>query len=306
MSFLALLTFTIAALLAGLVVGALLNRKAFEARREAALGELFGSVETLPTYFRNEDIIELPEPVQRYLERNLQEDAPHHACMRVLERGSLRQQFGQPWTEFEGEGYLTASPAALVWFARLRPLPLVWVDELCVLIGGRARLGAKLLSSVTTVDASDERARQRALYRYIAHLPLLPDALLPADDRGWAGVPLVDQTDEDGDPLMRDDAARFWLRLGELEVSGVFEFDEHGDVVGFWTEGRPLDEGVEHGARWVVSYEEHRSFGSGEDLFLPTKLGFGWQTGDDRIAVLDKTIGEWRVDLPRSWSQDPG
>lgn len=293
MPIMALLTFTLAALVTGLVVGAILNRRAFEARREVEIAELFAGIEALPTYFSPDEILELPEPAQRLLNRNLNEGMPHPSCVRVRESGSLRQRYGQPWTEFVGEGYLSSTPAGQVWFARLRPFPLVWIDELCVLRGGRGHLSAKLLSSLTTGDAHDHAALTGILLRYVAHLPLMPGAMLPGDDRGWRPA--------------GEDSAEFWLRVGELEVAGLFHVDELGNAQRFTTSERPyLGSRKAEIALWTVRYSEHRGFGDGGDLQLPTKFELEWELDGERFAYLDKNIDDWRIDEPHSWATRAG
>ena len=83
---------------------------------------------------------------------------------------------------------------------------------------------------------------------------MLPSALLPGDHRSWEAID--------------EDSARFTLVEGELEVSGVFRFDEFGNIVGFESEERPYTgEARPETSKWIVRYGEHRRFGAVE---LPT------------------------------------
>lgn len=288
MPLLALLTFTFAALVAGLTVGVLLNRQAFERRKNALVGELFAEIETLPTYYSEADVAELPEPVRRYFARNLHEGMPHQSCVRVRESGTMRQKPGQPWTEFVAEEYLVANPPGMVWYARSRPLPLVWIDSLRVHLRGRAHVLTKLLSSVSSVDRSDEATRRSTLLRYVAALPLFPGALLPAEDRSWA---------EDG-----GNSARLVLKDGALELSGVFFFDELGNITRFETEQRPLlGRSQPTSVRWIVCYSEHRAFGSSDDLLLPTKIDAEWEIEGKSFHDLEMRVEEFQLDVPHAW-----
>ena len=288
MPLLALLTFTFAALLAGLTVGVMLNRRAFERRVDASVVDLFAEIETLPTYYNEADVAALPEPARRFFQRNLHEDMPHQSCVRVREAGTIRQKPGQPWTEFVAEEYMVSSPPGMLWYARLRPFPLVWVDMLSTYLRGRARVQAKLMSSVSTLDESDEATRRASLLRHVAGLALFPGALLPADDREWGPH--------------GEDSASFTLRDGVIEVTGVFFFDELGNVVRFETDERPYDgANVPTSARWVVRYAEHRAFGSGGDLQLPTKIDIEWQIDGQVFHYVEKTVQAFELDIPRRW-----
>lgn len=280
---LALLTFTLAALIAGLTVGALLNRTAFERRIDGEVADLFAEIETMPTYYSERELDGLPEPVQRFFRRNLQDGAPHQSCVRTRESGRVRQRPGQPWTEHVGEQYVVASTPALLWFARLRPLPFVWVDVRTLYLRGRGHTLVKLLSSLSSVNQHDDATRRATLVNYVAELALLPGALLPGDDREWEAV--------------GEHAARFSISDGELRVAGVFHFDELGNVIRFESEDRPyLGEQAPAHARWVVRYGEHRSFG---ELQLPTKIDVEWQLGEQTFHYLERTFEAIELEVPR-------
>ena len=295
MPLLALLTFSFAALLAGLIVGALLNRNAIDRRKDARAAELFAQIETLPTYFQEAELEHVPEPARRFFLRNLHEGMPHPSCLRLRESGNVREQFGQPWTEFVGETYLLANPPGLLSFARLRPFPLVWVDRLDSYIHARAQHQTKLLSSVDTRNVGDQAAARACLLTYIARLPLLPGALLPADDRSWSAL--------------GEDQARFVLRSGGVEVGGTFVFDELGNAIAFETDEFPyLNE--RHGnerpstVQWRVRYSEHRGYGSAGDLQLPTRLDVEWQLDDRRFHELELRVEDLGIDCPHPWSAE--
>jgi hypothetical protein len=289
MPVLALLTFTFAALLAGLVVGAVLNRKSIERRKDQRAAELFAQIETLPTYFNEDEIQTLPEPARRFFLRNLNNDMPHPSCLRVRESGQAREQFGTPWTEFVAEEYVLANPPGRLWFARLRPFPLIWVDRFEHYLHARAQVQAKLLSSLDTRNQTDQAAVRASLLRYIASLPLLPGALLPADDRSWS---------EAG-----PDAAKFTLRDGDVEVSGVFHVDELGNVIRFESDDWPYLAGkLIKPARAIVRYSEHRVFGSNGDLQLPTRLDFEWELDGQQFHEAELHVNELHIDVPHAWS----
>jgi hypothetical protein len=280
---LALFTFTLAALIAGLIVGAMLNRTAFERRIDAEVAELFAEIDTMPTYYSERELEGLPAPVQRFFRRNLQEGVPHQSCVRTREAGRLRERPGQPWTEHVGEEYVVASTPALLWFARLRPLPFVWIDARTRYLRGRGHVQVKLLSSLSSIDRHDDATRRATLVSYIAELALLPGALLPGEDRDWEAVD--------------EHAARFSIRDGELRVAGTFHFDELGNIVRFESEDRPyVGEQKPSTTRWVVRYSEHRSFG---ELELPTRIDAEWKLDDQLFQYAERTLEVIELDIPR-------
>jgi len=283
-----LLTFTFAALLAGLSAGVFFNRRAFEREVDSEVAELFAEVETMPTYFSADELEGLPAPVQRFFKRNLQDGQPHPSCVRVRDRGEVREAPGQPWTEFVGEVYAIRGGPAVLKFRRARPFPLVWVDSRAVYLRGRGRVVAKLFSSLTTVDEDGDAARRGMLLAYLAELALLPPALLPSDTLRWEPID--------------DDRATLIVVDGELEVRAQLCFDEFGNLVRFETHDRPCPiEDVDHEgpARWTVRFTERRDFGG---LHLPTRIDAEWQLGELIFPHVRRNIDAVEVDVPRRWT----
>lgn len=283
MPFLALVTLTFAALLVGLLVGVLFNRRALERRVDAEAALLFAEVDTLPTYYGERELEGLPPPVQRFMRRNLEDGQPHLSCLRLRQSGNVRERPGQPWTEFEAEEYLVASEPTLLWYARLRPLPLLWVDQRELLLRGRAHVLGKIASTLTSIDRDDDAVRRTLMLRSMVELIYLPSALLPRDALSWTAID--------------DQRAELSLRVGELEVRGTFVFGEEGDVLRFETNDRPwLGEGQVAEAQWVVELSEHRVFGN---LHLPTAQSCTWVLDGQAFPHMQTKLDVFETDVPR-------
>jgi hypothetical protein len=143
----------------------------------------------------------------------------------------------------------------------------------------------KILSSVSSIEAEDNATRKALLIGYLSDLVLLPPALLASDNLSWEAID--------------EHRARATLRDGELEVSGVFEVDDFGDVVAFETDERPWSgDGRPEQVLWRVRYAEHRAFG---ELNLPTKIAAEWQLDDTSFPYFRREIEAVEVDVPRRW-----
>ncbi|NJK32773.1 MAG: hypothetical protein HC927_10390, partial [Deltaproteobacteria bacterium] len=165
MPILVLFTLSLAAMLFGLTVGVLFNRRALEKRVDAEVAQLFAEIDTLPTYYSERELDDLPAPVARFMRRNLEEGQPHLSCLRMRQAGNVRERPGQPWTEFEAEEYLVGSEPVLLRYATLRPFPLLWIDQRELMIDGRAHVLGKVASTLTSIDRSDEATRRALLVR---------------------------------------------------------------------------------------------------------------------------------------------
>jgi hypothetical protein len=283
MPVLVLFTLSLTALMIGLGLGVLLNRAAFERRVDGEVAALFTELDTLPTYHAERELEGLPAPVQRFFRRNLDVGGPHLSCVRLRQSGTLRERQGQPWTEFEAEEYIVASTPALVWYARLRPFPLVWVDSRELLMPSRAHVLAKIFSTVSSVDRDDDATRDAMLLRWMMDLVFVPSALLPREGVSWT-------------PL-DDDRAELSLRDGEIEVHGIFVFDDKGDIVRFESEERPwIGESRPRSALWIAEFSEHRSFGS---LSIPTSLALRWELDGQTFPYQQTKLDLFETDVPR-------
>lgn len=283
MPLLVLFTFSLAALLLGLGVGVLLNRSTFERRVDLEVATIFGELDTLPTYHAERELEGLPAPVQRYLRRNLDDGAPHLSCVRLRESGNLRERLGQPWTEYEAEQYVVASTPALVWYARLRPFPFVWVDHRELLCQGRAHVLAKIFSTLGSVDRDDDATRRELLLRWMVDLVYLPSAMLAREGLTWTALD--------------DTRAELRVREGELEVRGVFHFDEQGDVVRFETTDRTwTGEGTPSSALWIAEFAEHRKFGT---IGVPTRIALRWELDGQTFPYREAKLDLFETEVPR-------
>jgi hypothetical protein len=291
MPVLMLFTMSLVAMLIGLSVGVFFNRRALERRVDAEVAQLFAEIDTLPTYYGERELEGLPAPVARFMRRNLEEGQPHLSCLRMRQAGNVRERPGQPWTEFEAEQYLLGSEPALLWYATLRPFPLLWIDQRELLLQGRAHVLGKIASTLTTIDRSDDATRRALLLRTMVERVLLPSALLPGEGEvlQWTAID--------------DERAELRMRSGELEVRGTFVFNQEGDVLRFETRDRPwLGEGEVGDVQWVVEFGEHRIFGQ---LHIPTTQSFRWLLDNQPFVHMETKLEVFELDVARRFGTAP-
>lgn len=291
MPVLVLFTLSLTALMIGLGFGVMLNRAAFERKVDAEVATLFTELDTLPTYYSERELEGLPAPVQRFFRRNLDEGAPHLSCVRLRQSGTLRERQGQPWTEYEAEEYVVGSTPALLWYARLRPFPMVWIDSRELLLRGGAHTLAKIFSTIRSLDRDDDATRKAMLLRWMMDLVYLPSALLPREGLSWTALD--------------DDRAELTLRTGEVEVHGIFVFDDKGDVIRFESDERPwLGESRHETVLWIAELSEHRAFGG---LSIPTSVALRWELDGQTFPYRQAKLDLFETEVPRRFgTPSPG
>ena len=176
--------------------------------------------------FRLEDLVRLPEPVQRYLAHVLTEGQPHLRTVRLRQSGEfLMGDAAGAWKPFTATQHFTVDPPGFVWDAGIKMAPLLPVRVVDAYQAGEGALRAKILSVVSVVDAGPgPEMNSGELMRYLAETVWFPTALLPGGGVGWQSIDEV--------------SARATLEHRGTTVSLVFNFNSRDEVERVFAEAR--------------------------------------------------------------------
>ena len=169
--------------------------------------------------FSYDQLVGLPEPVQRYFKYCLQDGQNYISYARLKHGGTFRMSEEQNWLPITGEEYFTAEQPGFLWFAKVKPLPFFWVTARDMYLQGKGNMLIKLLSTFKVGDASGPEMDYSSLVRYLSELPLLPTALLPSDNISWEEID--------------NNSARVTISDGDLNASAVVYFNEIGEITRF-------------------------------------------------------------------------
>jgi len=204
---------------------------------------------------------ELPPPVTRYRARALGTRTVAVRAARLRHGGTFRPRLDGGWLPIRGEEHFAADPPGFVWWGRARVAPGLWVEARDRSVRGAGGMLVSVESTVTLADRTGPDMDQGALLRLLAELPWLPTALF--DDRyvGWTAID--------------DRRAEARLRVGPVEVAGVFEFGDTCLIVGF-TAYRPRDDsgGQAVLASWSGRYGDYRVV---DGLTVPCEVVVSWK-----------------------------
>jgi hypothetical protein len=216
---------------------------------------------------------EMPEPVRRYLEFASVAAAPPFLAARYKQRGEIALG-PDNWKAFTAEAHYSARPRGFVWDARVAFLPLAGVLVLDSYVAGRGRSAASLAGFFRLGGrAGGGELAVASLQRYLAELPWLPAALLPAPDLHWA-------------PL-GPDRARASLNDGGVEATVDFHFGAQGEISGISAiRGRDVD-GLLVPTPWEGRFADYREISG---LRLPHRAEAAWILPDGRMPY-------WRAEI---------
>lgn len=170
-------------------------------------------------------VLDLPEPVARYLRRVLPDPPPRIATVTLHQYGELRASTRtRHWLAFTASERITTNPPGFAWDARIT---LALGLRLCVHDEYAAGVGAGGVSLIG-LPLSGERGRpelnEGALHRYLAESPWYPTALLPRDGLSWTPID--------------ERAARAVLTDRGMTISLDFRFDHNDEVCMIFSPGR--------------------------------------------------------------------
>lgn len=179
-----------------------------------------------PGVVRLGELPELPPPVQRYFRLTLSDGLPIINVARITQRGGFRTKPDQTtWYDFRARQVFAVPHRGFVWDATIHTGRLIKINVVDSLIAADARMKGKVLSTVTVLDAQGRRELdEAALQRYLAEAVWFPTALLPGQGVQWSPV--------------NDSRATATIRESGLTASLEFEFNDHGEIIEVYTDGR--------------------------------------------------------------------
>ncbi|WP_429886011.1 DUF6920 family protein [Geoalkalibacter halelectricus] len=211
------------------VFGLILSLGAFRwkaATRQLLSGLEDGSLSVGPSYYHENDLAELPMPVQRYFRAVLQEGQGMIAGVEARHRGEFNlDEAGEKWVPFTPWQKVTVHRPGFVWDARMRMAPGVKIRVHDAYVRQEGLLRASLFGLITLADLrGTPEIAQGELMRFLAEAAWYPTALLPGKGVRWEAID--------------EHSARAVLCDGDVSVRAVFHFDANGLIDRVYCEER--------------------------------------------------------------------
>ena len=249
----------------GIVVG--VNRLRFERR---VVSEMRALVAVPPSGVAQPASAELPPPVARYRQIAVGDRAPVRT-LTVRHGGTFRMSPKAKAVPIRGTQLFTADPPGFLWLGHIRMAPGVWIDARDMSVAGEGSMRVLLDDTVPLVDAHGPQLDQGSALRLLAEMVWYPTSLFDGRAITWSAIDA--------------DHARATLRLGEVDVSGVFEFGPEGLPLGM-TAQRFTDKGELR--PWGGVYSDWRTV-AGMRVPFEAKVSWWLESGSF-------TYAHWLVD----------
>jgi len=226
----------------------------------------------------SEDLNHLPPIVQTWLKNSGVPGKPDVTFARLKQTGEMRTTPDGKWMEFIAVQYFDTKRPAFIWSTEVQMMPLVHLVGRDKLTDGKGAMIIKLLSLFNVVnEKNNEKINSGTMIRYLGEICWFPAAALN-EHITWKEV----------DEL----TAKATLAVNGEEVSGIFRFNENGEMKSFEAEryyGGGQDATLQ---RWVVETVESSTF---DGYRVPGKLTVTWKLPEGNFTWLHLEIMDLEV-----------
>ena len=249
----------------------------FTLNAEKEVKALFDNIDDKKEIVRKADLEGLPHSVQNWLEYSQVIGKERIKTVYLKQKGLMRTTEDGKWMPAEAEQYFRVDEPGFIWTAKIKIAPAIYLAGRDKYYEGKGHMLIKLLSLIPFADSRGEEIDQGTLLRYMAEMPWFPTAAL-SNYIKWEEVD--------------SNRARATMSYGGVTASGVYEFNEKGELVSFTANRYREVNGRYVLQDWGGLTREYREFNS---IKIPNKTDVVWkpETGDFTWYKLEITEIEY-------------
>jgi hypothetical protein len=231
----------------------------FEQKTNKEIEELFSGVKSSGGIVQQGDLTVLPRPVQKWLQYSQAVGKERISTVRAKQKVQLRLKEGQRWMPAEAKQYFTVEEPGFIWQVKIKAAPLFHIAGRDKYQAGRGSMLIKILSLIPVADAGGKEIDQGAMLRYLAETVWFPTAALSSYIT-WEEIDA--------------NAAKATMSYGGVTASGVFTFNDQGEVIYFTAERYGEFGGQYRLETWSVQVQDYREF---DGLKVPARGEVIWK-----------------------------
>ncbi|MBK6266147.1 hypothetical protein JKA74_13970 [Marivirga sp. S37H4] len=216
-------------------------------------------------FISEDDIKELPEPVQKWLHRSGAMDKPSISRGKVIQQAEMKMKPEQEdWLHATAVQYTIIDEPAFIWKVDVKMNSLINFQGRDKFEEGKGEMLIKLNALINVVNEKGEKLNEGTLQRYLGEMVWFPSL---------AVSPYVSWQEVD------DNTAIATMNYKGTKGSGTFYFNPEGDFIKFsamrYKDNKPDAKRYE----WVLLVEEHKTF---EGIKVPSQMTATWklESGD--------------------------
>ena len=245
-------------------VVAIIGSNQFKKQVDKEIEELYQNVTNQHQVITETDLDELPPVVRNWLKFAGVVGKETIVTARTKQDVELRLAEEKPWMPATAEQYFRTANPGFIWKAYIKAAPMFHIAGRDKYIDGHGNMLIKIMSLKTIADAGGPEIDQGTLLRYLAETMWFPTAAL-SDYISWEPI--------------NSHSAKATMNINGVSASGVFSFNEQGEITHFEAERYGDFNGQYRLETWSVVIGDYREF---EGFVIPSTGKIIWKldTGD--------------------------
>jgi len=220
-----------------------------------------------------EMVSRLPRSVQRWMRRSDVIGKKNNNIVRVEQEGRMRSTPDGKWMPFEAFQYFSIDPPAFVWQARIKAAPMIYIAGRDRFTNGEGHMLIKPLAVFTAANSSGKEINQGALLRYMAEMAWFPQAAV-SDYLLWEEI--------------NENQVRVTMEYRGTSASGIYSFNDEGDVAGFEANRYGDFSGVYRKETWSIEVKGYKTL-NGHRIGDTSEVTWKLKEGDFKWLILQLT-----------------
>ncbi|MFO8146307.1 MAG: DUF6544 family protein [Gillisia sp.] len=237
--------------------------------------------EKIPEAISEGDLVNLPEIVQKWMMDSGVIGKPEIISVCLKQKGEMKIKQDGNWMPFYAEQFFDVKNPAFNWKVEVKPFPGIHLAGRDKFKDGEGEMQIKLLSLFNVVDdGKNEKVNSGTMLRFLGEICWFPSAAL----NRYITWEEIDAT-----------SAKATFRLNDKSVSGLFIFNENGELKSFEAErfyGAGQDAKKE---KWLIETISHKEF---DGVKVPAECNVTWKLPEGDFTWLKLELTEVDYNKP--------
>lgn len=247
------------ALIVLVIVTSFIAKLLFNNKVNNEVKALYNHVDLHEEIVQKDDIADLPTPVKKWLEYAQVIGKEKIYAARIKQKAEMRLEPDSNWMSVEATQYFSVQEPGFIWDANVKAAPLLSFAGRDKYFEGRGNMLIKILSLVPVADGTGKEVDQGTLLRFLAETMWFPTAALH-DYITWEEVD--------------NKTAKATMSYKGVTASGIFSFNEKGEVIHFVAERYGDFNGGYSLETWAIPISDYKEF---DGIKIPTKGKVTWK-----------------------------
>lgn len=219
-----------------------------------------------------EKIALLPAVVQKWLQQSGTVGKENIQQVYLQQTGEMMTKQNGNWIPFTAEQYFTTDKPAFNWRTTIQPSSFLLMTGRDKYEEGKGHMLIKAYSLYPVVDSKGKETDQGSMLRYLAEICWFPSAALSKYIQ-WEAVDSV--------------SAKATMSYGGIIASGVFTFNNDGDMLSFEADRYYVDNKNTILEKWLISCKSYTVFNG---IRIPSQCEVTWKLKAGNYTWLKVTI----------------